>query len=99
MTVEQLGEALKQVQEAVIKGICEHMKAPNSQPGAELGSAFAGSARQTGGAGQPLQRASVNIAIQISCYPLRVWRAGGSMVYGARGILSPTLPHAWGSEK
>ena len=62
VTFEQLGEALKQVQEAVIKGICEQMKVPNSQPRAELGSTFAGSARQTGGAGQPLRRASVNIA-------------------------------------
>jgi len=29
VTVEQLGDALKQVQEAVIRGICEHMKVPD----------------------------------------------------------------------
>jgi len=40
MIVEQLGEALKQVQEAVIKGVCEQMKVPNLQPIAELGSAL-----------------------------------------------------------
>jgi len=62
MTVKQLGEALKQVQEAVIKGICEQMKVPNSQPRAEVGSAFRGSARQTSEAGQLVRRAWVNIA-------------------------------------
>ena len=62
MTVEQLGEALKQVQEAVIKGICDQMKLPNSQPRAEVGSAFGGSAKETGETGQPLRGASVNIA-------------------------------------
>ena len=51
VTIEQLGEAPKQVQEAVIKGVCEQMKVPNSQPRAEVGSTIGGSARRTGGAG------------------------------------------------
>ena len=32
VTLEQLGEALKQVQEVVIKGVCEKMKAQERQP-------------------------------------------------------------------
>ena len=62
MTIEQLGEALKQVQEAVIKGVCEQMKVPNPQPRAEAGSAFKGSTRRIGGARQPLRKASISIA-------------------------------------
>jgi len=34
--VEQLGDALKQVQEAVIKGICEQIKVPNPLRGAPV---------------------------------------------------------------
>ena len=62
VTIEQLGEALKQVQEAVIKGVCEQIKIPNPQPRAEAGSAFEGSTRQIGGARQALRRASISIA-------------------------------------
>ena len=61
MTFKQLGKPLKQIQEAVIKGVCKQMKVPNPQPGAEAGSTFGGSAKRTGGAEQPLRRASINI--------------------------------------
>jgi len=45
VTVEKLGEALRQVQEAVIKGVCEQMKIHNQQLRVEMGSAFERSAR------------------------------------------------------
>jgi len=32
VTTEQLGEALRQVQEAVIRAVCEQMKIPDQQP-------------------------------------------------------------------
>jgi len=37
VTNKQLGKALKQVQEAVIQGVCEHMKVPDQQPRVERG--------------------------------------------------------------
>ena len=36
-TINQLGEALKQVQDAIIKGIYEQMKVSGLQPGTEAG--------------------------------------------------------------
>ena len=37
VTIEQLGEAVKQVQDAVIKGICEQMKVANTPRVEEVG--------------------------------------------------------------
>jgi len=37
LTTEQLGEVLKQVQEEVIRGVCEQMKAPDQQPRVKRG--------------------------------------------------------------
>ena len=62
VTVDQLGEALKQVQEAVIKGICEQMKVSNPQLRAEEGSALGGNVRPTSGARPLLRRAPIDIA-------------------------------------
>jgi len=53
VTIEQLGEALKQVQEAIIKGVCEQMKVTNSLPRAEGGSALEESTGQRSGVRPP----------------------------------------------
>jgi len=62
VTVDHLGEALKQVQEAVIKGICELMKVSDPRPRAEEGSVLGGSATPISGARPLLRRAPVDIA-------------------------------------
>ena len=61
VAVDQLGEALKQVQEAVIKGVCEQMKVTNSLLRAEGGSALEGSIGQRSGVRPPPQRTPIGI--------------------------------------
>ena len=47
VTAKQLGEALRQVQEAVIQGVCEKMKALERQPGPMQGFEYESTPRYT----------------------------------------------------